>query len=163
MHVRMFTLNPPRLPPLVQISSCGESHTCHGQLGQSDNQVPVLSDVGIQYINWISFHCLNPCGISWTAENAQTVLPAVATCILQILATHSSYLHRIAKTTLHAWSYVYISVFAHCDNFDEIELRCYRFRSLHNEAISWPKHLPKWIIDNCSHNVFLETPWQPSG
>jgi hypothetical protein len=46
-----LTVYPPRLPPYVRISSQSESHTCHTQLGLSDNQIPIHSHVGIRHIN----------------------------------------------------------------------------------------------------------------
>jgi hypothetical protein len=37
---------PPRLPPCVRISSLSESHTCHTQLGLSDNQITSIPTWG---------------------------------------------------------------------------------------------------------------------
>ena len=79
------TVRPLRLPPCVRISSLSESHTCHTQLGLSDNQMLSIPTWG--YDTSIEpLRALNTCWIRWSPKSGQTVHP-VAPWILRIPAT----------------------------------------------------------------------------
>jgi len=97
-----LTVRPPRLPPCVRISSLSESHTCHTQLGLSDNQIPSIPTWG--YDTSIEPpRALNTCWIRWSPESAQTVHP-VAPWILKIPTTNNHH-HCNHKNPLRMPSY----------------------------------------------------------
>jgi len=103
------TVRPTRLPPCVQISSLNESHTCHSQLGLSDNQILSIPTWG--YDTSIEPpRALNTCWIRWSPESAQTVHQVVP-WILRIPATNKHH-HYNHKNPLRMPSYGHISVFA---------------------------------------------------